>query len=422
MRIKSIVFLLIIMLIFNGCSERHKKLTITTYLPGSDSYNAALSLKEVLVDDGWNFTIVTQTHDDGVEALRKGEVDLAITSNDISIDPKGLRSLIPLYDEVLLALTKENSPILEAKTMEEVLDIAKSNKLKMVFSHEGSYSQEFAKRYLTDRGFGENLYETHYFPKMSEYESGKVELVKIENPDIIYILGNVDSKIIGKLIDLGYTLRQTVSQIENLETSYYSSFALKMIRSFPVIIPAYATSIKQTEAVVAPGLYTSLISNKNLDDDIVYDLVRDIIRAQPELIRHNSNFFEMKEDFDSRYLNYQIHPAAVDYYERDEPSFFERYAELGGVMFSMFVVFMTFMVTLNSIVKRRKKDRIDVYYLEVLKIRKNKNYQEAMEQLLALETKALEQLVEEKLAADSSFVVFMQQLSQARLEINEKLK
>jgi hypothetical protein len=65
---------------------------------------------------------------------------------------------------------------------------------------------------------------------------------------------------------------------------------------------------------------------------------------------------------------------------------------------------------------------MDIYYLKVLKIRKNENHQQAIAQLLSLETKALEQLVDEKLAADSSFVVFMQQLSQARLELNQKIK
>jgi len=422
MRFTSIIFLLTAILFLGACSEHNKKLTITTYLPGSDSHNAALAIKEVLADDGWDFTIITQSHQEGVEAVRNGDIDLAITSNDISIDPKGLRSLIPLYDEVLITLVNENSPLVEANTMEEILVIAKSSKLKIVFSHKGSYSQKFAQRLLTERGFEEDLYEAHYFPKKSEYVSGKIELVQLEKPDLINIVGNVDSEVIGKLMDLGYLFRNKVSQLDNLEASYFSSFALKMVRSFPVIIPAYTTSIKQTEAVVAPGLFASLISNKNLDDEIAYDLVRDIIRAQPELIRHNSNFFEMREDFDSRYLNYQIHPAAMNYFERDEPGFFERYAELGGVMFSMFVVFMTLMVTLNRIVKRRKKDRIDVYYLEVLEIRKNENYQQAMEQLMALETKALEQLVDEKLAADSSFVVFMQQLSQARLELNQKIK
>jgi TRAP-type uncharacterized transport system substrate-binding protein len=422
MRSITSAFLLITFFFLGSCSEQDKKLTITTYLPGSDSYNAAVAIKEVLSDDGWEFTIISNTHEKGIETLRNGKVDLAITSNDISIESKSLRTLIPLYSEVLVSLINEESPLLAANNLVEILSIAQSNRLKIVFSEKGSYSQLFANRMFNDLELTEDMYEAFYFPQGDEYNSGKLELVKSQMPDLITIMGNVDNEIIRELMDLGYVFRNKENLVENMDESYFSSLALKMVRSFPVAIPAYTVSEKQTTAVVAPGLFTSLISNKNLDDELVYDLVQDIIRAQPELIRYNSNFFDMSEDFDPRYLNFQIHPAAMDYYERDEPSIFERYAELTGVVFSMFVVFMTLMVTLNRVMKQRKKDRIDVYYLEVLKIRKNDNSQEAMEQLLALETKALEQLVEEKLAADSSFIVFMHQLSQARLELSEKIK
>ena len=422
MRLASTIILLGITLLLGACSNRSKKLTITTYTPGSDSHNAALAIKEVLADDGWDFTIVTNTHEKGVEAVRNGDIDLAITSNEISINARGLRSLIPIYNEVLITLVKEESPLVSAKNLEELLAIAKSNRLNFMFSEKGSYSHLFAQQLLTDLDITENLYNAQYFPHGEEYKTGKIELVKTENPDLITIVGTVDNELIGSLMELGYLFRQQENMANNIEESFYSSFALKMARSFPVVIPEYTISKKQTEAVIAAGLYTSLISNKDLEDDVVYDLVRDIIRAQPELISFNSNFFEMSEIFDSRFLNYQIHRGAMDYYERDEPSFLERYAELAGVVFSMFVVFITLLFTMNRILKQRKKDRIDVYYLEVMKARKNVNYQEALTQLLKLEEKALQQMVDEKLAADSSYIVFQQLLLQARKELNTKLE
>jgi len=422
MRLASTIILLGITLLLGACSNRSKKLTITTYTPGSDSHNAALAIKEVLADDGWDFTIVTNTHEKGVEAVRNGDIDLAITSNEISINARGLRSLIPIYNEVLITLVKEESPLVSAKNLEELLAIAKSNRLNFMFSEKGSYSHLFAQQLLTDLDITENLYNAQYFPHGEEYKTGKIELVKTENPDLITIVGTVDNELIGSLMELGYLFRQQENMANNIEESFYSSFALKMARSFPVVIPEYTISKKQTEAVIAAGLYTSLISNKDLEDDVVYDLVRDIIRAQPELISFNSNFFEMSEIFDSRFLNYQIHCGAMDYCERDEPSFLERYAELAGVVFSMFVVFITLLFTMNRILKQRKKDRIDVYYLEVMKARKNVNYQEALTQLLKLEEKALQQMVDEKLAADSSYIVFQQLLLQARKELNTKLE
>lgn len=414
--------LVLLVLLVSGCTKPNKSLTISAFVPGSDSHKAAMAIKEVLADDGWDFTVISQTHEEGVEAVRNGKIDLAVTSNDISIDPKGLRSLIPLYDEVLVTLIHKNSALLEANTMDELLAIADSRKIKTAFSHKGSYSEKFSKRFLAIRGFTDELYESIYFPQQADYITGKIEMVKSENPDLINIVGNVDSEIIAKLMELGYLFRNRYNEIDHLEASYFSSSALKRVRSFPVIIPAYTASNNQTEAVVAPGIFTSLVSNKNLDDELVYELVRDIMRAQPELIRYNSNFFEMSEDFDARYLNYQVHPAALNYFDRDKPGFLERYAELGGVIFSMTVVLMGLLVTLNKIVNQRKKDRIDEYYLAVMEARKNSSFQEGLDKLTQLEERALNQMVDEKLAADSSYIVFLQMLNQAREELKAKLK
>ena len=46
---------------------------------------------------------------------------------------------------------------------------------------------------------------------------------------------------------------------------------------------------------------------------------------------------------------------------------------------------------------------------------------QALQQLDALQTKALTHLVDEKLLADSSFVVFMKLVTDAKIELKDKL-
>lgn len=421
MRLAGTTFLLGITLLFGSCSGPKKKLTLTAYTPGSDSYQSALAIKEALHEEGWDITLISQRHEEGVEALRKGKVDLAITSNDISVDGTGLRTIIPLYKEVLVTLVREDSPILDWKSIDEILGVIELNKPTILFTYEGSYPHRFAERIIHLQGIKPDQYYSVFFKEHENFNDGKLEMVKSLMPDMVYLLGNMDNEIVGKLMDLGYIFENLENQIDNIEASYITSYADQMPRSFPVVVPTYTFSFKQSEPVVTLGLYTSLIANKTLDEATTYELAKDLMKVQPDLIKINHNFFDMSESFDRRMLNYKIHRGALSYFERDKPSIYERYAELSGVLFSMLVVVIGFIASMNRIVKQRKKDRIDVYYLEVLKIRKNGNYQEAMEQLLALETKALEQLVDEKLAADSSFIVFMHQLSQARLELGDKL-
>lgn len=421
--IQYLIFSLVILaVLITGCSEPNKDLTLSVFITGSDSERAGQALKKALEEEGWNLTLVNQTHQEAVESIRAGKVDLAILSNDISIDSKGVRTLLPLYNEVLVTLVKEGSPLAKVEDFGEVVEIITSQRPTVLFSYENSYDHLFAKRMLSKEGITDDTYNAIFLPKVDDFENGIMDFIAQEKPDVIYTMATLDSKVISAVMELGYLFRNAETQVDNIDIAYVSSLASKMPRSFPLIVPARTFSRNQAEPVATLGLYTSLICGKHFDDESAYDLIRDVMYSLPELIKFNQNFFVITSDFDRRLLNFQMHPGAKNYFERHKPSFWERYAELGGVIFSMTVVLLGLLVTLNKIVTQRKKDRIDVYFLEVMEARKNSNYQEGLNKLTQLEEKALNQMVEEKLAADSSYIVFLQMLSQAREELKTKLE
>lgn len=113
----------------------------------------------------------------------------------------------------------------------------------------------------------------------------------------------------------------------------------------------------------------------------------------------------------------------MQYLNRDQPTFLERYAELVALLFSVAVVLLGAAGSVMRMLRRTKKDRIDVYYQKVQDVEQRlldseddvRAAQRELEQLKAL---AVQQLQEERLQANESFSIFLDLLHHqvARLE------
>ncbi len=90
----------------------------------------------------------------------------------------------------------------------------------------------------------------------------------------------------------------------------------------------------------------------------------------------------------------------------------ERYANIFALIFSIVLVLGAASGSINRIFRRRKKDRVDVYYQDVMEVasRPSKTQNEkrnCLEELQSLKTRAIQQLQNEKLVADESFIIFL---------------
>ena len=90
----------------------------------------------------------------------------------------------------------------------------------------------------------------------------------------------------------------------------------------------------------------------------------------------------------------------------NQPSFFERYAEAFGVIFSILVVAFGGFTSLKKI----RKERIDKYYKRVMNCKN-------VDELEELSNEAVSQLQNEKLTADESFTIFLNLVEKRRREI-----
>jgi len=126
-------------------------------------------------------------------------------------------------------------------------------------------------------------------------------------------------------------------------------------------------------------------------------------------------------------MNFPLHRGVKHYLECNKPSVFERYAELGGVIFSITVVLLDLINTVKNKIKQKKKDRIDEFYVDLLRIEKEIPYLHsiqvidiAREKVIQFKIRAFELLVHEKLTANESFRIFISLLSETLLLLDKK--
>ena len=109
-----------------------------------------------------------------------------------------------------------------------------------------------------------------------------------------------------------------------------------------------------------------------------------------------------------------IHPGTQAYTQRNAPSVYERYAGIAEVFVTVLVGVFSAIFAGMRIYGMRRKNRIDTFYSDVIAIRNlisesttADDRREYSDKLRALQTVAFELLVDEKLAADESFRIFI---------------
>ena len=110
-----------------------------------------------------------------------------------------------------------------------------------------------------------------------------------------------------------------------------------------------------------------------------------------------------------------MHPGAVAFLQRNEPTVIERYSGVAEVLVTLIVAAFSGTFAIVRIYRIRRKNRIDRFYLDVIKVRDSvgpdathDQREAAIAKIRDLQNQGFELLVNEKLAADESFRIFIE--------------
>ncbi len=137
-----------------------------------------------------------------------------------------------------------------------------------------------------------------------------------------------------------------------------------------------------------------LVTRHDVDAEVVRTITSILFENRRDLsiYSHLANLIS-KPDFEHSTI-LPVHEGAMNYYTRDEPTFFQQNAEAIGVLFSIAAVLFSSIMWLRRRWLERQKGRADVYNLDLLTIAKKARVAASAEELETL-SQGLYELLEQ---------------------------
>jgi hypothetical protein len=196
----------------------------------------------------------------------------------------------------------------------------------------------------------------------------------------------------------------------------------------PFIIPIGTYDDLTPEPVLTVAVDRLLVSRSDLDSTVVYDLYAEILRLRPALFSARPELYQpIDNDITQLNLAFSLHPGTLAYIKRDEPTFIERYSGVAEVAVTLLIAGISAGLALINIYRVRRKNRLDEFLTKVINIRNSVKPQaskaecdEAIAKIKALRDYGFEQLVDEKLAANESFRIFIELTNDTITELQKR--
>jgi len=373
----SIVLFLLLLLVPLSCDFAKPQVRYRLAVPTTEYFYNYIAKQFVpfMENEGYEISIVPAANT--LEANRMvadGQADLAMINNHsttiaMNLGPRSnqLRTVMPLTARILYVYTRKILP--DSAT---ALDLFKGKRIGI--ESIGGETHLTLKRFL---------------------ESSKIDNVTFEEFN-----DSVDVNIFwGRPFD---TRASEWSEKGWHQFSFRSNF----IRFITLNDPA----IRQFKKPALPGDVNSIISNtlvtdvilvanRDLGENACYLLAQTIFQNKQSLLHQELMYRSINETFNKETLLFPLHQGTFSYLLRDQPTFFERYAESLALGLSFLAVIYGGIQAFQNTLRRNRKERIDKYFLEFLEIRSNKNFsrEERVMKLDDVFQRAVVQLTHEKL-------------------------
>ena len=374
----------------------------------------------VIDQDSIEFTLTALNN---VKLMLQNRADFAIAQNDVQLHSHdingtalikdGICSMMPLYPQIFLIIYKG---IEEPKSLHELI-IGQ----KIGMGPEESGTTKFAKSLLSEFDITPGMYTPVYRDFAQNVFSDSINIVCV-------FTGFNNPRIEALLDDGGQIFSFDNPQLAGSGSSI-DGFCLNYPLARPYVLPRLTYGDRPKKPALTTAVDAVLLVKSSVDDDVVYDVMKTIVEQKHNMamISKNDLISQITEHFAPSSLRFPLHPGAQSYLDRDAPSLLERYAESAAFIFTIVVTLIGALGTLARWRKMRSKNRIDVYYQEVLAVEKSvltfnksKQCEIAESNLRTLRDNAFRQLIAEKLTADESFRIFITLLNDTIREIRRK--
>ena len=242
----------------------------------------------------------------------------------------------------------------------------------------------------------------------------------------LYIAG-LKTRDVEKLLKTGQTRLLSLGDATR-PGSALEGASLSMPGTRPATVPRGTYGAEPPEPVGTLAVDALLVTRADQSSRLVRRVTELLFDNKFRLARKHAAARELAELQDSRGLRFPLHPGAAHYYARNDPPFLVTYAESISLLVTLALAAGSGLFAFREWVKRRRKNRIDIYYLDLdalsRQIRRTRDVEELSqlrEDLYRLRRRAFRELVAERIAADESFTIFQDFLGQELREVDRWL-
>lgn len=404
-------------------SKPERGLRLTSGQPGGVYLPLAKSIAEV-VGTGEGRLAIEVLESDGsaanAERLSTGEADLALIQNDALADDM-LRTLVPMDLGALHFIVRSGSGIgrlgqVEGKTIGIGLPTSGSHRLV----------EELMRHFEVD------LSRTKLVPMRIEEGCDKLAAGKV---DALLMVLSLKSDAVEKLVAASDVRLVGIGdgigpgcEIEGFRLSYP--------HVEPLLIPVHAYAMPRggkpgipEKAVPTVAVRTVLAARRDLPDAAARGITRKVLESGSRLTVAGREVTMPGQTGEAGRLQFPLHDGAAQYFNRNEPGFLVRYAEVIGLIVSLMIAAYGLFRAARKWLGQRQKDRIDAYYLELNQMLNRMLEPQDEPALIAIQKRlqlirsaALSQLAKERLLPDESFRIFQTVLAEAGVQVRHKLQ
>lgn len=385
--------------LLGACEDAPRQLRLAT--PAESVDRDILEDLGHLLDDGAavsvQFTATRLTEEAALDAVVSGAADIALISNNLPFR-SDIATVMPLYPTVLHIGRNDGA---SGPFGLEVLRNA-----TVYAGPEGSASRYVFERIVDRIGIGTDEYRyvsspeeapniVIVFSPISPDRIKQVQELLSEHPDFqLSSMGSPDDIGKGTIIDAALLLNPQFR---------------------PFVIPLGTYGEMTREAILTVAVDKILVARSDLDGSVVYDLINEILRLRPALAAKRPGLFQqLAGDFDVSRSTFVVHSGAQAYLQREAPTIYERYSGIAEVVVTVIVALGSALFGVVRLLKMRRKNRIDTFYVQTIALQRSvgektstKQRQRIANEVRKLQATAFDLLVNEKLAADESFRIFI---------------
>jgi TRAP transporter TAXI family solute receptor len=386
-------------------SDAHRQVVIATG-PETGIYHAlGVALGSMVEKEGVVSTATVQPTKGSLANARliaglDGGADFAFIQSDTPFDDQ-VRLIAPLYDEVLHILIAKGAA-------EEIRTVFDLRGRRVALGAEGSGTRPLAERVLA-----------HFQVEVAEdlaVSPRKAAAGLIDGSiDAAFVVSAIPSPLVTDLARQDAVRFLSLGDAQELGNE---SAALALVH--PTVrgttIPR-STYVRLPEKPVSTiAVSALLVASRDLDAELVRDFTAAIFKNRSKAVELEDEGLvvagRIREDYRPEAHFVPYHAGAVAYYERADPPFYVEYAETMSLALTLLVGAYSGFFALREWMRRRMKNRIDGYYLQVERLSGDlsslspERLAENRDALEKVRSRAFSDLVAERLRADESFTIF----------------